>query len=84
MDILIEDGLHTFPANVSFLDGSLERVRVGGTYIVEDIRRSDLPMWHKQLPIYAKQFSNFDFVLLELPNALNDYDNNLLIIRRRS
>jgi cellulose biosynthesis protein BcsQ len=84
MDILIEDGLHTFPANVSFLDGSLERVRVGGTYIVEDIRRNDLPMWHRQLPIYAKQFSNFDFVLVELPNALNDYDNNLLIIRRRS
>jgi hypothetical protein len=84
MDIIIEDGLHTFPASVSFLNGSLERVRVGGIYVVEDISRGDLPMWHKQLPIYAEQFSNFDFVLTELPNVLNDYDNNMLIIRRRS
>jgi hypothetical protein len=84
MDILIEDGLHTFPASVSFLAGSLERVRVGGIYVVEDINRTDLQMWHNQLPIYASQFPNYDFVLAELPNAINDYDNNLLIIRRRA
>jgi hypothetical protein len=84
MDIIIEDGLHTFPASISFLEGSLERVRVGGTYVVEDISRKDLPMWKKQLPLYASQFPNFDFVLAELPIALNDYDNNLVIIQRRS
>ncbi len=84
MDIIIEDGLHTFPASVSFLEGSLERVGVGGFYVVEDIGRKDLPMWHKQLPIYASRFKNFDFVLLELPNPLNNYDNNMVIIQRRS
>lgn len=84
MDIIIEDGLHTFPASVSFLAGSLEHVCVGGIYVVEDISRTDLQMWHKQLPIYASQFPNYDFVLAELPNSLNDFDNNLLIIRRRS
>jgi hypothetical protein len=84
MDILIEDGLHTFPASVSFLAGSLEHVCVGGIYVVEDINRTDLQMWHNQLPIYASQFPNYDFVLAELPNAFNDCDNNLLIIRRRA
>jgi hypothetical protein len=34
MDILIEDGLHEFPANISFLAGSLEHVRVGGIYVI--------------------------------------------------
>ncbi|MDP9051308.1 MAG: hypothetical protein M3O31_11410, partial [Acidobacteriota bacterium] len=84
MDIIIEDGLHTFPANVSFLAGSLDHVCVGGTYVVEDIARKDLPLWHKQLPIYVEEFPGFDFVLAELPNALNSHDNNMLIIRRRS
>jgi hypothetical protein len=84
IDIIIEDGLHTFPASVSFLAGSLEHVRVGGFYVVEDINRKDFQMWQEQLPTYAKQFSNFDFVLAELPNALNNYDNNLLVIQRRS
>jgi hypothetical protein len=84
MDIIIEDGLHTFPASLSFLAGSLEHVSVGGIYIVEDISRQDLQMWHKQLPVYASDFVNFDFVLAELPSDNNDYDNNLLIIKRRS
>jgi hypothetical protein len=83
MDILIEDGLHTFEGNASFLAGSLNHVRPGGFYSIEDILAKDLEQWHKQLPGYASQYPNCDFALLELPNAFNDYDNNMLIIRKR-
>ena len=55
MDILIEDGLHTYAASISFLEGSLERVRPGGYYVVEDITHSDLQLWHKQIPEYVKR-----------------------------
>lgn len=51
---------------------------------MEDIRGEDLKKWHELLPGYAVQYPNFDFALVELPSAFNCYDNNLLIIRRRS
>ena len=36
-DIIIEDGLHTFEANVSFLEESLDHLCPGGIYVTEDI-----------------------------------------------
>jgi hypothetical protein len=83
MDILIEDGLHTVEAGLSFLDGSLEQLRPGGVYVVEDIGRSMVDDWYDQLEaIYSKRYSNCEFALARLPNPTNSPDNNLLIIRR--
>jgi hypothetical protein len=84
MDIIIDDGLHTFAGNTSFLAGSLEHLRAGGYYVVEDILRGALEKWKQQLPVYADRFPGHDFALVELPNAFNDTDNNLLIIEKRS
>jgi hypothetical protein len=82
MDIIIDDGLHTFDANTSFLDGSLEHLRPGGVYIIEDIDQNTIERWHNQLEtIYSKRFPNHDFALLEVPSSSNLSDNNLLIIR---
>jgi hypothetical protein len=36
MDIIVDDGLHTIEANMSFLDGSLEQLSPGGVYVIED------------------------------------------------
>jgi hypothetical protein len=84
MDILVEDGLHTYAASISFLESSLQRIRPGGYYVVEDITHSDLQLWRKQMPDYVKRFPNYDFVIAELPSAQNNYDNNLVIIQRVS
>jgi hypothetical protein len=85
MDIIIDDGLHTFEGNTSFLDGSLDRLRPGGVYVIEDILQETIAKWHNQLEtIYSKRFPNHEFALVMLPNARSSgYDNNLLIIRRR-
>jgi len=83
-DIIIDDGLHTFEANISFLDGSLERLRPGGYFVIEDILRETIERWHERLEtIYSKRFPNYDFAFVEVPNSSNDWDNNLLIIKRR-
>ena len=82
MDILIEDGLHTFEANLSFMAGSLEHVAPGGTYVVEDIESRALPAWRSMLRDLAARHPDFEFVLLELPNPANQQDNNLLVARR--
>ena len=84
MDILIDDGMHTFESNTSFLNGSLEQLRPGGVYVVEDIRRETLERWRTQLETtYSAQFPDYEFALATLPNPNNHSDNNLLIIRRR-
>jgi hypothetical protein len=84
MDIIIDDGLHTFEGNTSFLDGSLERLRPHGIYVIEDISQKTIAKWNNHLEsIYAKRFPDHEFVLAMLPNSISRYeDNNLLIIRR--
>jgi hypothetical protein len=82
MDIIIDDGLHTLEGNLSFLHGSLEGLRPGGFYVVEDILQETIKGWHDQLDAISKRLPKHEFALVELPNSLNDSDNNLLIIHR--
>lgn len=83
MDIIIEDGLHTFEANVSFLEGSLEQLRPGGIYIVEDIHKGTVERWYDQLETnYSMRYKRFEFAFVVLPHYFNRVFNNLLVIRR--
>jgi hypothetical protein len=83
VDILIEDGLHTFEANVSFLEGSLEHVRPNGYYIIEDIKGKFTEEWLGLLEMtYAKRYPAYEFVFASLPNSYNKHDNNLLIVHK--
>lgn len=85
MDIIIEDGLHTFEANMSFLNGSLEHLHPGGLYVIEDIAGEEIERWYDQLDSLSKPFPDCEFALVEMANSLNDLnDNNVLIISRRS
>ena len=83
MDILIDDGLHTLEANVSFMNGSLQHLRPGGIYLVEDILSKTIGSWLDLLQSgYPEHFPNHEFALIELPHPYNRHDNNLLIVRR--
>jgi hypothetical protein len=83
MDVIIEDGMHTFEASVSFLDGSIKQLRPGGIYVIEDIEKKSLGRWLEELETnYPTRFPNHDFALLELPYSFKRHENNLLIIRR--
>jgi hypothetical protein len=83
VDILIEDGLHSFEANVSFLQGSLDHVRPNGYYIVEDIKGRYTEEWLGLLEMtYAKRYPACEFVFASLPNSHNKRDNNLLIVHK--
>jgi hypothetical protein len=84
MDVIIEDGLHTFEANVSFLEGSLEHLRKGGIYVIEDIATKMVDQWCDHIKtIYSTKYTGYDFALVILPNRLNRSDNNLLVIRKQ-
>jgi SAM-dependent methyltransferase len=82
VDIIIEDGLHTFEANVSFLEESLDHLRPGGIYICEDIMWNCVDEWCSRLEtIYSKQYPTHEFAFVVLPDHGNQA-NNLLVVRR--
>jgi hypothetical protein len=83
MDIIIDDGLHNLDGNLSFLDGSLRHLRPGGFYVIEDILQETIGGWHNRLDEISRRLPNHELALVELPNSLNDADNNLLIIFRQ-
>ena len=80
MDIIIEDGLHTLEANLSFLEESLEHLRPNGIYVTEDISSDCLGQWRQKLDsTYSKNFPRHEFALTVLTGK---GDGNLLLIRR--
>ena len=83
-DILIEDGLHTLEANISFLEGSLRHLRPGGIYITEDIMLSDVEAWYDRLEsVYTKQNPTYEFAFAVIARDGSGGSNNLLVIRRK-
>jgi len=79
MDIIIEDGLHTFEGNVSFLEESLDHLRPGGIYVAEDIMWSDVDKWYDRVEaVYSKKYPTYEFAFVVLANRGS---NNLLVIR---
>ena len=82
MDIIIEDGLHTFKANISFLEASLDHLRPGGIYIIEDIIWDHVDEWYDCLEkTYAKQYPTYEFAFVVQADGR---DNSLLLVRRPS
>ena len=80
-DIIIEDGLHTFEANVVFLQESLRHLRPGGIYITEDIMSDDADKWYEFLGgNWSKQYPSHEFAFLTLPGKYES-SSNLVVIR---
>ena len=81
-DIIIEDGLHTFEANVCFFENSIHKLKRGGYYIIEDITAKLDWKYEKKIEQWKKAYPELTFQLINLPNIRNVYDNVLLIVHR--
>lgn len=80
-DIIIEDGLHTFEANVCFFENSIHKVKPNGYYIIEDILFSEMKLFFEKIEEWKPRFPSFSFDMIAIPSKRNPYDNNLLVIR---
>jgi hypothetical protein len=78
---MIEDGLHTFEANVCFFEYSIHRVKPNGYYIIEDILFSEMQLFLAKIEEWKIRFPSFSFDMIAIPSKRNPYDNNLLVIR---
>lgn len=79
-DIIIEDGLHKFNANVCFFENSIHKLNKGGYFIIEDILISEKSLFDDKIKEWKLKYSDLLFNLLIIPCATNDADNNLLVV----
>jgi len=66
-DIILEDGLHEYNANICFFENSIEFLTDGGIYIIEDV--------------YFKG-SNYNYSIIDIYHKKNIANNCLVIIRK--
>jgi hypothetical protein len=83
LDIIIDDGLHTFSANVCFLENSIHKLNPGGYYIIEDIVDTEYNLFAEKIIVWKRIYTNHSFDLRKLPSERNKVDNTLLIIYRQ-
>jgi len=79
-DIIVEDGLHTFNANVIFFENSIHKLKPNGYFIIEDIRICDEYLFENKIKNWESQYKDCLFTLLKIPSSCNNYDNTLLVV----
>ena len=79
-DIIVEDGLHTFNANVCFFEHSIHKLKPNGYYIIEDIAINEIPLFNNKLDEWRKIYTHLKFTLLQIQSPKNSHDNNLIVI----
>ena len=81
-DIIIEDGLHTFNANVCFFENSIHKLKKNGYYIIEDVTNSNVNLFSYKIKEWELKYSDCLFTLLHIP-ANNNLDNRLLVVFKK-
>lgn len=79
-DIIVEDGLHTFSANVCFFENSVHKLKPNGFFIIEDIHGTDEPLFKTKLEEWKQTYPGLSFTFLKIPSHSNHLDNNLVIV----
>lgn len=83
-DIIIEDGLHQFYANVCFFENSIHKLKPNGYYIIEDIKKPELLKFENKIKEWESQYKDCSFTLLKIPSNIKTMDNNMLVVFKSS
>ena len=81
-DIIIEDGLHEYEANKSFILNSFNKLKTGGFYIIEDVKRTTKDSFISEMQEYKYSLGNFIVWIVELPHPNNSWDNSLIVFKK--
>jgi hypothetical protein len=74
-EIMIDDGLHSFEANINFLSNSFHKLKIGGVYLIEDIKNEEVGFFEKYL-----KTNNFNFYLFKFDKSTNSLITNSFCI----
>jgi hypothetical protein len=78
--LIVDDGLHTLEAGITFFEGAFRMLASHGIYIIEDVRPMDVDGFCRY---FAERSFQSKLVDLAVPGT-DLYDNKLLLIRNRS
>jgi hypothetical protein len=79
-DIILDDGLHTFDANVCFFENSIHKLKQNGYFIIEDILSTYENLFINKIKEWEIQYKDCSFRLLKIPSSRNIFDNTLLVV----
>ena len=78
-DIILEDGLHEFNANICFFENSIKYLALNGTYIIEDVYYKD----QEKFINYFKKLK-YNFAVIDIFHQKNIANNCLIIIKKNN
>jgi len=81
-DLILDDGLHRYDANICFLENSIHKLNPGGIYIIEDIHNHNLTKFNEKLDEFKKLHPDLQYDLVTLPSTVNTCDNRVLVITK--
>ena len=77
-DIILDDGLHLYEANICLFENSINHLKSDGIYIIEDIYYKDQ---NKFLNYFKNK--NYYFSIINIYHEYNNKNNCLLIIKKK-
>ena len=78
-DIIIEDGLHEYNANICFFENSINYLSNDGTYIIEDVYYKD----QQKFVNYFKK-TDYNFSIVDIFHNDNIANNCLVVIKKNA
>jgi hypothetical protein len=76
-DVILEDGLHEYSANICFFENSIKFLSDDGIYIIEDINFKDKEKFIK----YFKK-TNYNYSVVDIYHETNIANNCLIIVSK--
>ena len=76
-DVILEDGLHEYNANICFFENSIEYLDDQGIYIIEDVFYKDQK---KFIDYFGK--TSFNFSIIDIFHDKNIANNCILVIKK--
>jgi hypothetical protein len=80
-DIIIDDGLHTYDANITFFENSIHKLNKNGFYIIEDIISDTIPQFESKINEWKNKYPHLEFRIERIFNPNNSHDNNLMVVK---
>ena len=76
-DVILEDGLHEYNANICFFENSIEHLSEDGTYIIEDI-------FYKDKDKFINYFNNtsYNYSIIDIYHKYNIANNCVIVVRK--
>ena len=78
-DIILDDGLHEFSANICLFENSIKNLSQNGTYIIEDV-------FYKDKVKFLNYFENlsYNFSIIDIYHEKNIANNCLIIVKKNN